>query len=217
MKTIRLGLIRVLTTSDDKTLNAHARLLQSCFDNFDIETRCIQDQPEGIHDTETETMAVPKIVDLAKEFERKGKDVIFISCAADPGVEEARELLKIPVIGAGSACASVALSLGSRIGVLGITEEVPEVMAGILREKLVCSVKPEGVNTTLDLLSEKGREEALKAATFLKGKGCDTIAFACTGMSTIGICKDLWEIGGIRVVDAVLAAGTLISFLQLQG
>lgn len=215
MKTIRLGLIRVLTTSDDETLNAHSRLLQSCFENFAIETRCIPDQPEGIHDAETETIAVPKILELAKEFERKGADVIFISCAADPGVEEARTLLKIPVIGAGSACASVALSLGSRIGALGITEEIPEVMAGILGEKLVYSAKPEGVNNTLDLLSDKGKEEVLKAAILLREKGCDTIALACTGMSTIGIYKDIREIGRIRVVDPVLAAGTLISFLQL--
>jgi Asp/Glu/hydantoin racemase len=215
MKTIRLGLIRVLTTNDDETLNAHSRLLQSCFENFAIETRCISDQPEGIHDAETETIAIPKILELAKEFERRGADVIFISCAADPGVEEARTLLKIPVIGAGSACAFVALSLGSRIGALGITEGIPEAMAGILREKLVYSAKPEGVNTTLDLLSDKGKEEALKAAILLRGKGCDTIALACTGMSTIGIYKDIREIGRIRVVDPVLAAGTLISFLQL--
>jgi Asp/Glu/hydantoin racemase len=211
MKAIKIGLIRVLTSNDEKILNAHSKLLQSCFDNFDIETKCIPDQPEGIHDAETEKIAVPKILELAKEFERKGKDVIFISCAADPGVEEAQKLLKIPVIGAGSACAYVALSIGNKIGTLGITEEVPEVMAKILREKLVYNVKPEGVNTTLDL----GKEKALKAAILLKEKGCDTIAFSCTGMSTIGIYKDIREIIKIRVVDPVLAAGTLISFLQL--
>jgi Asp/Glu/hydantoin racemase len=211
MKAIKIGLIRVLTSNDEKILNAHSKLLQSYFDNFDIETKCIPDQPEGIHDAETEKIAVPKILELAREFERKGKDVIFISCAADPGVEEAKKLLKIPVIGAGSACAYVARSIGNKIGTLGITEEVPEVMAKILGEKLIYNVKPEGVNTTLDL----GKEKALKAAILLKEKGCDTIALSCTGMSTIGIYKDIREIIKIRVVDPVLAAGTLISFLQL--
>jgi Asp/Glu/hydantoin racemase len=88
-------------------------------------------------------------------------------------------------------------------------------MAGILREKILCSAKPQGVNTTLDLLSEKGREEALKAAILMRDKGCDTIAFACTGMSTIGIYRVIRESARMRVVDPVLAAGTLISFLQL--
>jgi allantoin racemase len=215
MKTVKIGLIRVLTISDDNTLNAHAKLLQSSFRHFAIETKCIADQPEGIHDAETEAIAVPKILQLAKEFEKKGKDVVFVSCAADPGVEEARKLLKIPVVGAGSACALLALSLGSRIGVLGITEDVPEAMVRILGDRLVYSGKPEGVNTTVDLLSERGREEVLKAATLLKNKRCDTIALACTGMSTIGAYVDIRDIGGIRVVDPVLAAGTLMSFLQL--
>jgi len=208
---LNVGLIRVVTLSESNLLKAHEDLLLSKFQNFDIETRCIPDQPEGIHDAETEKIAVPKILELAKEFERKGKDVILISCAADPGVEEAKKLLKIPVIGAGSACAYVARSIGNKIGTLGITEEVPEVMAKILGEKLVYNVKPEGVNTTLDL----GKEKALKAAILLKEKGCDTIALSCTGMSTIGIYKDIREIIKIRVVDPVLAAGTLISFLQL--
>jgi Asp/Glu/hydantoin racemase len=214
MKKIKVGLIRVVTATNEKVLNAHAGLLISRFKNLDIETKCIPDQPEGIHDSETEKIAVPKIVNLAKEFESKGVDVVFISCAADPGVEECRNQLNIPVIGAGSACASLAQSLGSRIGVLGITEEAPEVMVKILGEKFVCSIKPEGVNTTLDLFKEEGRENALKAAGVLKEKGCDTIALACTGMSTINIHEEIKRNLKIRVVDPVLAAGLVISYLQ---
>jgi Asp/Glu/hydantoin racemase len=215
MKKLNVGLIRVVTTTDEEVLNAHARLLTDRFKNLNIETKCIPDQPEGIHDAETEKIAVPKIVNLAKEFESKGVDVVFISCAADPGVEECRKLLSIPVIGAGSACAAVAYSLGSKIGVLGITDEAPEIMTKILKEKLVCSARPEGVNTTLDLFEEKGKENVLKAASFLKEKGCDTIALGCTGMSTINIHEDIKQNIKIRVIDPVLAAGILISYLQL--
>lgn len=214
MKKIKVGLIRVFTASNETILNAHANLLLSNFNNMDIETKCIPDQPEGIHDDETEKIAVPKIVNLAKEFESKGVDVVFISCAADPGVEECRKLLRIPVIGAGSACASLAYSLGSKIGVLGITEEAPEIMQKILKEKLVCSIKPEGVNTTLDLFKEEGRKNALKAAKLLKEKGCDTIALGCTGMSTVGIYKEIRQSLDICVVDPVLAAGLAVSYLN---
>jgi len=164
---------------------------------------------------ETEKIAVPKILDLAEEFERKGVDVVFISCAADPEVEVVRKFLKIPVIGAGSACASVALSLGNKIGTLGITEEVPEVMAKILGDKLAFNIKPDGVNTTIDLFSKEGRKNVLKAAILLKEKGCDTIALSCTGMSTIGLYQEIKQSIVIRIVDPVLAAGTLIAYLQL--
>lgn len=214
MKEIKVGLIRVVTTTNEKVLNAHASLLTSRFKNLDIETKCIPNQPEGIHDAETEKIAVPKIINLAKDFESKGADVVFISCAADPGVEECRRLLNIPVIGAGSACATMAQSLGNKVGVLGITEEAPEVMVKILKEKFVCSIKPEGVNTTLDLFKEEGRANALKAAGMLKEKGCDTIALACTGMSTINVHEDIRENIKIRVIDPVLAAGVIMSYLQ---
>jgi len=215
MKKIKIGLVRVVTLQDEKLLNAHADILMKNFKNFVVESKCIPDQPEGIHDAETEKIAAPKILDLALEFERKGVDVVFISCAADPEVEVARKFLKIPVIGAGSACASVALSLGNKIGTLGITEEAPEAMVKILRDKLVFNIKPEGVNTTIDLFLKEGRENILKAAILLKEKGCDTIALSCTGMSTIGLYQEIKQRIVIRIVDPVLAAGTLIAYLQL--
>lgn len=215
MEKIKVGLIRVVTLQDEKLLNAHADILRNNFENLIIETKCISEQPEGIHDTETEKIAVPKILALAGEFERKGVDVIFISCAADPGVETARKFLKIPVIGAGSACASIALSLGNKIGTLGITDKAPEAMAKILGDKLIFNAKPENVNTTMDLLSKEGRENALKTATLLQEKGCDTIALSCTGISTIGLYQDMKRNIVPRIVDPVLAAGILITYLRL--
>jgi len=212
MPKIKIGLIRVITLTNEVFLNAHAKVLKDRFSNFDIKTRCIPDQPEGIHDQETERIAVPKIVKLAQAFEEEGMDIVFISCATDPGVKECRELLKIPVVGAGSACASIALGMSTNIGVLGITENTPEVMAKILHDKLVYSIQPEGVNTTLDLLTKKSKENVLKAADLLKQKGCDTIALGCTGMSTIHIHEIIKERLNIRVIDPVIAAGYVISY-----
>jgi Asp/Glu/hydantoin racemase len=39
-----------------------------------VVSRCIPDQPEGIHDGETERIAVPKVLALAKEMEREGME-----------------------------------------------------------------------------------------------------------------------------------------------
>ncbi|MGI1691125.1 aspartate/glutamate racemase family protein [Thermoanaerobacter uzonensis] len=213
-KKIKVGLIRVVTLLEENLLRTHANLLMKNFENLEVETKCIPDQPEGIYDDYTEKIAVPKIVNVAREFEKEGMDIIFISCAADPGVEECRKVLHIPVIGAGSACAAVAYSVGSRIGVLGITEEVPYAMIKVLKDKLVANIKPERVNTTLDLFNEEGKKNALTAAQLLKEKGCDTIALGCTGMSTINIYKKIKENLGIPVIDPVLAAGAIISYLN---
>jgi len=51
--------------------------------------------------------------------------------------------------------------------------------------------------------------------SILLEKGCDTIALSCTGMSTIGLYQEIKQSIVIRIVDPVLAAGTLIAYLQL--
>src|SRR6476660_9174625 len=112
---MRVGIIRALTTTDRRLLNSHGKLLRDTF-GFDVTTRCIPDQPSGVHDAASLRRAVPKVVELALEM-APDQDALVISCAADPGLPEARALLDIPVIGAGSAAAAAAaaaLAFGGR-------------------------------------------------------------------------------------------------------
>lgn len=206
MKT-RVGLIRVLTTHDENLLKAHGQLLEDRFPELLVESRCIDDQPKGIYDEKTSAIALPKIVTLGEEMEREGVEALIVSCADDPGVAELRAIVKIPVVGAGSSSACCALSRGMRVGTLGIREGAPRVMKEILGKHLVVETRPEGVKTTLDLMTGAGRENALRAAQYLRSKGAEVIALACTGYATIGIAKDLETATGIPVVEAVEAAG----------
>lgn len=61
----------------------------------------------------------------------------MISCCDDPAVEELREMLSVPVIGAGTAVSAVARGLGKRVGIIGITEYVPEPYRRILGDDLI--------------------------------------------------------------------------------
>jgi len=209
----KVGLIRVLTIHDESLLKSHENILKERFLNLEIETKYIKNQPMGVYNDDTLTIAVPKIVELAHGFEDRGFDVAYISCAGDPGLDECRNELRIPVIGAGSSCASLALSFGSKIGVLGITEKAPEAMHKILKDHLVCYVKPDDVSTVLDLYTDGGIQKVTDSATELKEKGCDVIALACTGMSTINVCKKIIEETNIIAIDPVMASGIVISYI----
>lgn len=101
------GVIRVLTTQDPELLAAHGRILEQEY-GLSTVNRCIPDQPKGIYDDESERIAIPKIIRLARELASEGVDAIVVSCAADPAVADLRSELQIPVIGAGSALAAVA-------------------------------------------------------------------------------------------------------------
>jgi len=207
-ETRKVGLVRVMTLEEQELANRQGVLIESLFPSIKVTSRCIENQPRGIYDAETERIAEPKIVKVAKELKREGAEVVIISCAADPALGMARDELEIPVIGAGSATAAVALSLGQNIGVIGIGEGVPEAMAEILGDRLASYEKIERVKTALDLQLEGAREQVLQAARNLVARSrVDVIAFGCAGLSTLDVDDLIEKEFGVYTVNPVIASG----------
>lgn len=204
-----LGIIRVLTTTDDRVLGEHGRLLERDYGIRSL-SRCIPDQPRGIHDAQTEALAIPKILALGREFEAAGCRALFLSCAADPGLAQLRQAVRIPVFSAGSSAARIAQHLALPVAVLGITAEAPAPFRSLLGESVVYA-RPEGVTCTNDLLQPDGRERAVACVRRLIDEGARVIAFSCTGFSTIGLAAVLREELGCVAIDAVAAAGMFAS------
>jgi allantoin racemase len=208
---VRVGVIRVLTTDDSVLLNAHGRVLEAEF-GFDTISCCIPDQPNGVHNDETFALAVPKVAALAAALAPL-VDAIILSCAADPGLAEARAVSSVPVVGAGSAAAERALALGSAVGVLDLTVETPVAITDLLGARRVASLVPEGVTQTRDLLTDAGRASSIAGAHSLVKQGADVILLACTGMTSIALAATLAGELDVPVVDAVLAAGAAVALL----
>lgn len=211
---MKVGLIRVITLQDKKQIDKQGTLIQSYYSGIEVVSRCIQNQPEGIYNQETEKIAIPKIIEMGKRMQAEDFQALIVSCAADPGVKELRKILHIPVIGAGSACASLSLCFGDKVGVLGIIEETPAIMKAILGNHLVAETKPEKVETTLDLMGEEGKRRAIDAAIGLKRKKVDVIALACTGYSTLQVAHAIQKVTQLPVVDPILAAGLAIWYMK---
>ncbi|KAF9118808.1 hypothetical protein BGX30_004296 [Mortierella sp. GBA39] len=203
-----IGLIRVFTAKDNEVLQAHGNMIQEQFE-VPVMSRSIPDQPLGIYDDASEEAALPKIVELGIQMEQEGCRLLIVSCAADPGVRELRSRVSIPVIGAGSSAALVALSLGEPVGLMGITEGIPPVMKVLLDELIVGYSRPEGVTNTTDLMTEAGRQKALEGARSLVEKGAKAIVFACTGFSTIHFADVIRKELQVPVVDIVEAEGLM--------
>lgn len=199
----------MLTTCDQRMLDLHGNIIEESYPALKVTSRCIPGHPDGVHDERTEESAAPLVVDLALGFEREGYDAVVVSCAGDPGVEQARRKLRLPVIGAGRATAALALGLGGRVGVLGIMDEAPAAMRSILGDTLTGCIRPAGVRTTLDLLTDEGRNSINEAALELRRKGAEVIALGCTGLSTIRAAAVIREVTGLKVVDPVMAEGLL--------
>ncbi|MGI5963453.1 MAG: aspartate/glutamate racemase family protein [Lawsonibacter sp.] len=192
----------------------HGKLIETYYPILHTSSFCITDQPRGVCDLETKNLAVPKIIALAKMH--PNADAIVVSCCDDPAVEELKKELSIPVIGAGSSVCAVARCIGNRIGVIGITEYVPEVYKQILGNSLLDLGRPDGITCTQDLMTDEGRKSVLCKAQELSSHGADCIALACTGMSTIRISRDLENQCGIPVIDPVMAEGLFAYYACLR-
>ena len=207
-----VGVIRVLTSDDPEFVGMHGRVIEEHYPGIRCVSKCIPDQPEGIHSHELEQIAVPKIVETAKSFE--DVDMIIVSCADDPGVPEVRKALPgMPVTGGGETTAALSLRYGDKVAVLGIVDYAPKAyLRMIAPDRLVAMGRPEGVNSTLDLMTPEGRESCFRKGRELKEMGAEVIALGCTGLTTIGIARDLEKELGIPVIDPVLAEGLFAYF-----
>ncbi len=204
----RVGLIRVVSYSDASSAGLHGRLLERLYPELEVVTRCIPDQPKGIYDDETEALAVPKIVSLGERMCREDRiEALIVSCAADPGVGELRERVRLPVIGAGSSVACLALAFSNRVATMGITEGTPAAIKAILGPSLVAEARPAGVTNTLELNTETGKASAFAALRGLVAKGARVVALACTGFATLGVADEMTAQAGVPVLDPVVAAG----------
>lgn len=200
-----IALIRVFSTTDETVKESHGKIVSDRY-GIPVKTYLIPDQPFGIHDDASETLAVPKIVAITRQAQDDGAHLVLISCAIDPAVAVCRQELTIPVIGAGSAAAGTAIAFGSRIGVLNLNSMLHPRIAALLGDRLTAQRSPVGVNNTTDLLTDWGKQAAQAAAREL-AEQCDVIMFACTGFSTIGLAAELRQVVSIPIVDAVEAAG----------
>ncbi|MBO8142462.1 MAG: aspartate/glutamate racemase family protein [Firmicutes bacterium] len=212
MEKARFGLIRVVTIREPELLHAHGRHIEEVVPQAEVTSVCIEEQPQGVYDKETEALAGIKVLEQALKLESRGMDAVIVSCMADPGVSLLEQHLSIPAVGAGTAGALVALAHAKPVGVLGITDSVPEPIERILNGRLVASVKPAGVDTTVDLLHPEGRQAALVAADRLREAGAELILLGCTGMCTVGLGPDIEKRTGLPVVDPVAASGVLAYF-----
>lgn len=213
---MKVGIIRVLTTDEDTILKAHGRLMEKRF-GLNTVSKCIKNQPDGIYNAKTAEEAVPKITALAEELVCKNRcTAVTISCAADPGLNECRKVLDRPVLGAGSAGAYIAKMYCNKIGVIGITPDVPKSISVPLGSRLTCYTSPDGVNKTTDLFKPHAKKKFLMEIEKLIKAESDGILFACTGFSTMNMAEMVKSHFHIPVFDLVDAQAAAIKSLKIS-
>lgn len=172
---------------------------------------------EGPHSIESEceeALVVPDFLRKSKEAEKAGCDAIICDCFGDPGVHAAREVVDIPVIGAGESSMLLAAALGQRFSVITVLRSVFTMIENLARRAGV-SGKLASIRSVDIPVLELHDKERMNSALFdqmvqaVQEDDAHVLILGCTGMMGVarGSQTRLASSGfDVPVVDPVGAA-----------
>ena len=82
------------------------------------------DGPKTIESMYEEYLYIPIMIESVVQAEKEGYQAVITGCAGDPGLDAARELVRIPVTGPGESGLVLAAMLGFRFSVITILDSV---------------------------------------------------------------------------------------------
>jgi allantoin racemase len=190
------------------------------------------------------SVSAPYIIEEIIKAEQEGFAGAIIGCFGNPALKEAREVVKIPVVGPGTAALHLACQLGDKLGILGTGARIQlknlklnerfhhQFYYGIYRElqleglvdRVVCiRTTNRPANGGVTALADEnlgGETEALleQGRKAIEEDGADVLVLGCALM--IGTADMMMKELGVPVVDPTLAAmwsiETLISMNLTQ-
>lgn len=188
-----------------------------------VDIRDIPEGPESIESTYEEYLGIPNTIDMIVQAEKDGFDGVILGCYADPGLDGAREMVSIPVVGPGVTSMHYAAMLGHHFSVITIMDTVvPTIEEMALKagcERKLASVRTVDIpvlelNERPELLKERAMEEARAA---IKEDRADCIAFGCMTMAFSGMAKEMSEALGVPVISPPIAALKFLEGLIASG
>jgi len=163
-----------------------------------------------------------EVIKIIKNLEGQGYSGVLINCFLDPGLEEAKECVEIPIVGAGQVAMNYAAMFSHKFAVITPGKKmIPQVEKKVLiygLEKKLAGIFPMTIGVTQLQRREVGSEfieELLKLETEAVSRGAEMLVFGCTAI--IGLVAELQKqkhrhfslpildpsVIGIKVLEAV--------------
>lgn len=166
-------------------------------------------------------LAAPEIISMALSAQKQGFDAVVLYCFSDPAIDACREILSIPVIGAGQAACLLAPALGRQAGLLlADAQRLPEKklfieQCGIASSRIsaIEGLNVQGINIwqqrelAFELLQQAGHKMLQKNNVQLLILGC---------LSFLGMAPALSKSLQVPVIDPAIAAVSLAESLVRQ-
>jgi allantoin racemase len=148
-------------------------------------------RPASIESRMEEIELAQWVIERSIEAERRGFDGVITGCFADPGVDAARERVRIPIIAPGETALLSARMLSHYFSVVTPLQQTVPIAREQVRkvgiEPFVASIRPFGV--AVERIRDRDPETIDKLVTLgrqcVEQDGAELIVFACASMSLL--------------------------------
>lgn len=159
------------------------------------------------------SLHVQFILDNALRAEAEGFDVFAVGSVQDPGLEEARSLVDIPVVGYGEAAMHFACALGSRFSVIAFQAGFDQIMdlrirrLGLSERAIPTTLIDAGFSDVSQGLQEPGRlvEQFTEAARRAIRQGAEALIPGQLYLSEAIARAGVTRIDDVPIVDGLTA------------
>jgi allantoin racemase len=197
-------------TSVSMTDHIRKELARIRHTDTELTVRCPDKGPDTIESAYDEAFAIPPTLGLVQRANHEGHDAVILACFSDPGLEAAKEVSTIPVIGIEESSLHMASMLGARFSIMTPRRQrIPSrrehvFMRGL--EHFLASVRSLDLSvaethTNPERTKVRLLEEAKKA---VEEDGAEVIILGCAGMA--GYAPEIEKKLGVKVIDPLAVA-----------
>ncbi|MFB0521383.1 MAG: aspartate/glutamate racemase family protein [Desulfatiglandales bacterium] len=199
-----------ITGPDDADLKIRAAFVNNyLFPGTEVVFRKVERGTESIESRVDEMYATLPVLDEALKGEQEGFDACIIACAGDAGVAQAKELLRIPVVGPGESSILISQLIGRRVVFLtSLPQRIPSLEEKILRHMPLGQffIYPTNI-PVVEFRKDTG--STIEAVTSIirrsvENNRVDTAILCC--LSMVGMAQEVQRRVNIPVIDPALAA-----------
>jgi len=165
---------------------------------------CAERGPETIESAYDEAYAIPPTLELVKKANREGYDAVILACFSDPGLEAAKEISEIPVIGIEESSLHMAAMLGSKFTVVTPRKQrIPSKREHVHMRGMshfLASVRSLDLSVAeTDADPERTKKRVLEVSRQAVEDGAEVIILGCAGMA--GYAPEIESKLKIKVID----------------
>jgi allantoin racemase len=204
--------ILVINPNSSKSVTDHIRTELMRIKRPDTELTVINPEhgPVSIESAYDETLAAYHTMDLVKKANADGFNAIVLACFSDPGLDAAKEISDIPVVGIEEATLHMAAMLGHRFSIMtGMRRRIPT-REWHVRLRGVESSYASSPSLDMAVLEMDANPEKAKARILGLARKCveedraEVIVLGCAGLA--GYADDIERELGAVVLDPTSVA-----------